>query len=337
LVAVVVTVIVVALFKVSFWAGPIVSTCYADNEIDPAIRHAIESDARRFVTALLGASPGSAYSQMSLAGQASISARQMEAAASQLKAERETSAPTVTRTLFINSLFGAPTGFKTACDIAGSGGPELLSISSAPKEAHVLLTEGLENAARIFDVWLIQVDGQWRVNGFSANLSALGGRDGDAWWKLAKEQRARGHAFNAAFLYKAAEQTLYRGAFYQRGDWAAFSRDLESFKTPPELNGQGPHSWSLKGHSYSVTQTKMVSLDGGKALLSIYQPSPNWKGEADADRRNRDTIDAFLATHPEWTEAFDAIVVRSAIPGTGQSFGSVYEKGRGYLPQDTHG
>lgn len=211
------------------------------------------------------------------------------------------------------------------------------SFSSAPKEAHVLLTEGLVNASRIFDVWLVQDDGQWRVNGFSANLSTLGGRDGETLWRRAKEQRARGHLFNAAFLYKSAEQTLSRGAFYQLPDWAAFSRDLNTFKPPAELTGQGPYSWTLNGRPYAITNTEIDTLDGGKTILVIDQPSPVWKDLADADRRNRETIHAFLFSHPEWAETFNAIVVRSAMPGSGQSYGTVYENGKGYLHAPPHG
>jgi hypothetical protein len=196
--------------------------------------------------------------------------------------------------------------------------------------------EGLENATRVFEVWLVREDGRWSVNGFSADYGSLGGRDGDAWWSEAKEQRARGHLFNATFLYKAAEQTLNRGAFYQLPDWAEFSRDLDTFKPPPELVGPGPYNWTLNGHPFAITRMEIVTLNNGKTALVIYQPSPAGADVADADRRNRETINAFLVTHPEWAEAFSAVVVRSPI-GSDQSYGTVYESGKGYLPPSRHG
>jgi len=84
-------------------------------------------------------------------------------------------------------------------------------------------------------------------------------------------------------------------------------------------------------------QATIVGVDKGQVILVIDQPSSEWKGDADADRRNRQTIDAFLEAHPEWVESFDAIAVRSNEPGTNRFFGSVYQKGKGYMTSKQSG
>jgi hypothetical protein len=331
LVVAVVLAVGVVIMKPKFSVGPAVAACYADAAIAPDERRPIEDRARGFVGLLLGASPRNAYAELSTVTRASSNPDQIKFKARQLNEIKEVSPPSVTRTLLIDGLVGAPPGTKVPCgDLRDSGGVEAVAFASAPKEAHVLLTEGLLNAERTFDVWLVFEDGRWRVNGFSFNLSMIGGRGGESLWSEAKEQRARGHVLNAAFLYLAASQTLSRGPYFELPDWAAFSRDYATFRPPAELSGSPPYRWTLGGRTYDILHAMIVGVDKGQVILAIDQPSCEWKGDGDADRRNHQTIDAFIAAHPEWSETFDAIAVRSNEPGTNRFFGSVYRKASGY-------
>ncbi|HEY2050128.1 MAG TPA: hypothetical protein VGH03_12355 [Caulobacteraceae bacterium] len=320
-------------FRGGSWlrVGPVIDVCYADGEISPAKRKPIETEARTFIDGLLG-DPLDAYAQMSTIGSAVVTSDQITTLSAHLKTSPQAAPVRVIHTLFIDSLISAPPGSKIPCsDASGPRGVEFVSFGPQAREAHVLLSEGLGNAERTFEVWLAQEDGAWRVNGFSYGLSSIAGHDGEFFWNHAKEQRARGNMFNAAFLYVAAATTLSRGPDYATRSWTAFAKDYASFVPPPELSGTLPFKWLIDGDTYEISSVQVVGASRGQLALLIDQPSPNWRGEQDAERRNHETIDAITAAHPEWMETFDAIVVRSAAPGLNRVFGSVYDKDKGYL------
>jgi hypothetical protein len=307
-----------------------VSTCRADNQIEAQTRSAADREAMTFVTGLLGTSSATAYAELSTGGRAAVTRDQFDTAARQVRADRPTGPPVVSRTLFAEGVFVSHVLTSVPCSFSHDS-EEAVIAEDASKEAHVLLTQAEGYAQRTFDVWVVLEHGQWRVNGFTVHLSQIAGWDGEALWARAKQQRARGHMFNAAELYGAAAETLNGGLYYQSPLWNEFQKDYQTFNPPPEFKGKAPYKWVLGGQTYPVNGVSFIGTGKGQVVLLIYQPSEVWKGDADADRRNRQTIQAFIAAHPEWTETFEAISVRSAKPDNNGGWGTVYEQGNGYV------
>lgn len=315
--------------------GPVIAVCRTDDEIAAPDRQALDTAATAFVAAVLKSDPKRAYATMSTAGHAAATQAQFETVAKGLQAARSIGPPSVHRTYEIEGITGDSPATRGSCDEPGSaGGPTFVSIGGGGgKQGHVLVVDPLDNAKRTFDVWMTSEGGSWRVNGFYGQLSEIAGRDGEALWAEAKAQRTRGHAFNATLLYAVASQTLSRGPNLQLSVAPAFQKDIGSFTQAAELKGPPPFHWTLNGQAFVVSNVTYSGVNDGKVVLVINQAPAPWKGERDADQRNHRLIDAFMATHPEWLETFDAITARSPTEEPNTSFGSVYERGLGYHPQ----
>jgi hypothetical protein len=312
-------------FGLQIQIGPVIAVCRTDDDIDPADRRAVDNAALAFLQTFLSSTPQGAYADMSPLGQKSVTPVQFEAVARQLQVERSTGDRSVSRTYEVEGVSGAGPAAKGSCSEPGKPGRmAFVSIGGGGvKQAHVLVAEPLENAQRTFDVWMSSRDGGWRVNGVFGTLSQIASKDGEALWSLARTQRARGHGFNATLLYATAAQTLSRGPYVQLGVWPDFQKDFGSFSAPAELKGPPPFRWILGGQAFSVAKVEYNGVNDGKVVLVLDQTPAPWLGEADADRRNHQLIDAFMNTHPEWIETFTA----------NNFYGSVYERGVGYLPQ----
>ncbi len=316
--------------------GPVVSTCAEDNEIDSSTRGAVDAEAMKFLGTLTGPNSSAAYAELSAAGRAAVPRDRFGNAARQVTAEATTGPPAVSRTFLVQGVYPAKVLTAVLCGI-NHGSAETVAAEEAPTEAHVLLTQLIGNAERTFDVWLVTEDGRWKVNGFTVHLSRIAGWDGKALWEQAKQQRAREHMFNAAELYGAASETLNGGWYYQSPDWNDFQKDFGTFTQPPEFQGNWPRKWVLGGRTYPINGVTFMGIGKGQVLLLLVQPSQVWNGDADADRRNRQTLEAFIAAFPEWPETFEAVSVRSMKPDNSTGWGTVYERGKGYVGKKPEG
>ena len=87
----------------------------------------------------------------------------------------------------------------------------------------------------------------------------------------------------------------------------------------------------MDGKDYTVEQVVTSGVEG-KLVLQIVRRDPEWDGadQADAERRNRAFVDAFLKAHPEYKEVFGFILAR-ILPKTGENgWGTVYDPEKGY-------
>lgn len=315
--------------SVGIWVRPYIASCRRDAEITANEQRRIHLTAERFVSDMLSKSPHAAYQSMSKIGQAYVSASDFDALAHQLASEQSGGTATVVHTYMTSILPPPRDGTVIPCD--ASKDSALLRMGEQSEQAHVILSYPVTSGRRSYDVWMISENGDWRVAGFHSGLIEISGHSGEDFWTLAKQQRARGHTFNATLLYKAAAVTLDRGPYIQPAVWGKFKADYEQFSPAPELKGSGPYLWTLKGENFPIRSVSFLGMEGNKMVLIISQPSTIWAGDADADLRNHRLIDAFIAAHPDWEESIDAIVARAIGPDPSSSYGTVFEKGSGYV------
>ena len=318
--------------QVRFDLHPFVATCLRDNEIDTADRQAVQDTASRFVRDLVGQSPQTAYASMTQARRSAISAREFEALATQVHSDASPAPLTIAGAYLVKATPGAGQDAFVPCGLSNPRGVDFVRLGSAPKQAHVILVEPVTNGQQTFAVSLLFESGKWKADGFHTWISEIAGRGGAELWAQAKQQRQRGHLFNATMLYAVASQALDGGPYYHPAAWSEFRKDYQTFTPTPELKGPPPYNWSLGQKTFKISSVSYIGLDDHQVMLIIYQPLVNWLGERDADHRNHELIDAFVAAHPEWIESFDGIVVRSTKPDDNSGYGTVYTKRGGFAP-----
>jgi hypothetical protein len=232
--------------------------------------------------------------------------------------------PRIQRTFRVIAYGWPRAGAMSACQTA------LVGLGETGATAHVLVSEDIGFGERTSAVWLEREEDVWRPRGMWANITGAGGYDGERLWRMAQEQRARGHDINAGLLYSSAEQMLFRGPLITPHTLTEFRRDKASFQAPQELAGPAPHSWRLGNDAFTVTKVRFnITTDEG-VVFEVHQRLPRWEGEAAADARNHALIDAYDAAHPEWREIAGALSVRTEMPAEGQLYGTVFDRGAGY-------
>lgn len=300
--------------------------CVADSGIPTTERAAIEMASLNFVRQMLAGDASGASRQMTALARREVSAEQLQQVATAIRVPFATTPPIVSETYYVTDAVGTS---AVCVDVSHPQGLTTVSTVTGMDQAYVLVTETVGTTDRTFTVWLAKDEGHWRVQGFSANVSRIGGRSADDLWTAAQAQRSR-DPLVASFLYELAATSSNRGRYFASGLRGRIMQDFASFKWPPERSGDGPYIWNLGGRTYRISSAHAEAVEGGLALV-IGHPASEWKGEAAARLEGRAFLEAFKDAHPSWKESFDSLIVRTGNPNTGLHYGTVFTKKRGYL------
>ncbi len=204
-----------------------------------------------------------------------------------------------------------------------------LSMKALPQQFHVEITAHTKNNEWSFFAWLVPEQGRLKVLSLHLDMSAMAGRTSRDLHRLALEQNARGHAFSAAMLYRAAEITANRGPAATPVWKRDLDKDIAAFTPPKELTGAPPYVLRSGGQAFSFAGAGVIGVGGNLNLIFERRPD-SWPSDAAVDADSRRFVTAITNVHPEFSESFRAIVVRAFKPdGTG-GIGTVYEFGKGF-------
>lgn len=198
-------------------------------------------------------------------------------------------------------------------------------------QIHVVLSAHAPKNDWALTTWLVQHDDVWRVRGFYPGVSSLAGLNATQLLRAGEAQEKLGHDFNAHMLFAAAKMTSRRGPHFTLGVANDIDAALARHKTPPELKGEPPFTWTLDGASFNLEQVSFVGIDKRLGLVLLHREA-GWDGEdtGKAERYNKRLIDAFTKTHPEYKETFGFVVARILAPGKDSGWGTVFDAAKGY-------
>jgi hypothetical protein len=209
--------------------------------------------------------------------------------------------------------------------------PDSLTVSMRPipRQFHVeIAANSINNGWSIF-IWLIPEDGTLKALSFSFNSAAISGKTSRDLQRLAQEQSAQGHAFNAAFLYQAAESTSSRGPNALPAWKQDLDKEIKAFAVPKDLAGPPPHMWHVGDQMFDIQGRGVMGI-GGDLDLILDRRLATWTDNAAADGDNKNFVSALVKAYPEFGDGFKAIIARAHKPdGTG-GFTTVYEFGKGF-------
>lgn len=314
--------LVAAISVILAGCSPQMSTCVADDGVDTEYRAKIEVAALAFVRALNAGDGRKAQAMMS-AELRPNAGRFLDSLVRRVSA----SGPMpwkVDGIYYLDRVIGT----KAVCiDRTEPNVLNSVAVKPAMRQAHIFIVDGAPLEG-MFSLWLIEEGGEWKVHGLSINSSRIAKRDSARLFELAEFQRSRGDRMLAALLFETARMFANRGDYFGSGVRGRIEGRAADFTPPTELTDL-TLPWRLGGRDFPVKSFSVTAVGESNLSLDLTLASPEWKGDADAERRGREFVDAFIAAHPAWDQAFDAILVRTDKPGG--YHGTVYRKGSGYM------
>jgi len=296
--------------------------CIQDTAIGE-LEQRIDSAASHFVDALIREDSASAFSDLSAELRQKLSSEQL---AEQIHTihQFEPANAKVLHTYYIQA--GEQRVDRVVC---GINLPEpsqrvILSATNVPEQAHVLLSADTRNNQIAFTVWVLPVNGEWRVRGFWFNVAALADQGPNRLWEQAREQSRREHRFNAALLYVAALQLMNRGPDFQMETAQEIREEMTHVVAPHEIQGPPPFTWRSKDRVWTILSAGPLAV-GGKIYLMIAHEVPQIQTDGQVDRWNKELLAYFKSHFPEYSDVFAGIVIRAHERGTNRGFGTVEE------------
>ena len=302
-------------------------SCVRDEAIPAAQRQLLAAQALAFLDDLVAGRTHQAYLLLSPLARRTASEAALAGVARGVQAGGPFSSRQVAHTYLLQASAAGSRVIELPCAPEPGG---RASVAAGPdlREAHLLIALARPGGnAWLFTVWLGSSGGPWAVNGFHYGASRMAGFSGADLWLRAKAERARGHRYNATFLYHLAAVLMSSGPYVRLPAEAAFEADRAGFIGPAELVGRPPLTLTLGAERFVLDEADIIVIQRPPALgLSFSLRPPLGATPAQGDQQNRRLIDAYIKAHPEWADAFDGLVAR-----TGQGAGTTYLKGQGYL------
>ncbi|MGH6871685.1 MAG: hypothetical protein ACREHE_09270 [Rhizomicrobium sp.] len=300
--------------------------CEVDGEIGSSTRAAVDAATDKFAQAMLGGKPETALALMTDAGRA----KSLNFAA-QLKAYTHNADFTnihIVHTIYIDN-HGTGADTKTLCP--GDGHFLSLFLRPGAQQAHIEVAADTVSNGWLLEAWLLQEHGGWRVQYVHIGPSSVAGHDTRDLLTMAKKERDGGHDFNAAMLYTGAVFVADTGPSWVNADLQKELKGVrDSLKTPPELSGPVPFTWTLAGKDYKVSHVTIQGIKKDLGLI-IDLPQADWPSDAIGNQRGRDFLTAYTAAHPDYARDFSYLVARTLKPDNSGGYATVYQRGKGLL------
>lgn len=304
-------------------------SCSPETARPDAEGRAAEATALAFAQNLEAGNTSVAWSQMTAGGQSATSQQQLTEIEHAIRDRAPTGTPKVVAAFVLHLTMPPKTmAFVPCLSQSSRKGMDFIGAGPNPKQGYVVLQTATLNSVSAYSISLASENGNWRVVRFHFDPAVMAGRDGLAWWQLAKKQHQEGHLLNAWLSYLEARTLLSRGPDYRPLGLADVTQELAKLPIPAELGGKPPFAWSMDGKTFKILKVGVVGVERDQALLALTHQS-SWTTDAQAIELNHQLIDAYLKAHLEWAEVFDLLAAEACRPD-GRCFGTTYEKGRGY-------
>jgi hypothetical protein len=304
-------------------AAPVLAeTCATAPEIDPPLRSALESTARRFFE-MAARNDVASLRQNSIPAVASdfsgiesaVSGHQEGLAGAQAKLrvlyllDAQGNAP-LQRAEFFCGIF---TGRGHSADSAAFNIPNL-----PPGRFAVVIQDiaGGKEGPYTLTLILQEMGAAWKLAGFYAEPQTLAGHDFNWFLTRAREYKSRGQNHNAWFYYLTAWQLASPVDFMSTQELDKLWDEAQQAR-PSDVPVDKPVQFAAAGKTFNITEISPVPI-GDKLYLRVrYQASEN-AGTSE----NPQLMKALLERYPEYREAFYALMA-SAVTPSGRDYPSV--------------
>lgn len=297
-------------------------SCATNDEIPADKRAVLEQAALGFVQALIDFNAEAAYTALSPEAKQAVPQDKLATLiAAAIRPMAPFSDVHVAQIHLVKAATSAPNARALCGSLASPEGWVSVAVKPIAEQAHILIDAQTRNNGWAFTLWLTP-EPDWRVAYFQLTASSMVGKTAHDIWDLARSEQQARHDFNAAILYRAANQLAYRGPNFQLGISSEIQKEMQKMRLPSELQGQAPFIWKFSGGEYKVLDIGPIGV-GGKIYLMITQEIAPWGADQEADQRNRALIADFKRAVPEYSSVFAGLLVGAKESGGNRFFRTV--------------
>ena len=301
-------------------------TCQSASDLDPAVRTALETTAKRYFD--FAARGDSATLQQNSIAAVAANFSGIEAAVKENQAAF-TGAHTTVRPPFVLSVEGsAPLeNAEFLCGVFGKSGQTadsaVFMLHNLPpgKYGVVIIDAQGGQDRRTLTMILQQAGTDWKLAGFFARPVQLNGHDGAWFAQRARDFKAKGQNRNAWLYYREATalsapvdfmSTLVTDKLYDEMQ-AVLPSDMPVNGTTVDV--------SAGAKTYHLTDVFPLAVGNDLDVVAKYQAA-DVSNTAQTYQENVAVTKALLAKFPEFREAFAGVIVRAVEP-SGRDYGSL--------------
>lgn len=311
----------------SWSAQAVAQECSEANEIQPAMRTAIDNAASQFI---LSAAHGDVQSLRQGAIPSLAAAFDgVERAVTHDKGAMGDQV-TIRRDYFFDAS-KATTRIPRAeffCGVYGSNGHTSSSSSFAipnlePGQYALVLTNVTGGKVPYMVTVVMQnLQSQWKLAGYYSKPSEVSGHDA-AWYRdQARKFKQQGQLHNAWFYYVVAWEIYSPVEFMSSLQLDKLSAEIQAAK-PTDVPVNDPVALlSANGRTYKLTQAFAVPDEQGQLSLVVKYEAADVSDTVKAFEENSAVIKAIIAKFPELRQAFGGVVARATTAG-GQDYGTL--------------
>jgi hypothetical protein len=302
--------------------------CETDDEAPAAERTSYEETALQAVRAILSDRPGDAHVKFAPEVKRAITAADFSRAMSQrAQVWNPIEGLKVVHSYRLSDVVGGERSMMICTTVARGNastpeGRTYVAASPGRLQAHVIVEGEGRNNRFAFVLWLVLSEQEWQILRLEVNPVTVLGRSSTELWNESRAQRQRGYDFNAFLLLAAAMQLTNRGPTLQLGIAAEIEKELTALKRPAELAGAPPYTWTYGATAFQVLSVGATGAGTDFSLLIQHEVAGDPAND-ELERVNQVLMAGFKSARPEYTQAFDALVVRAISDGRRKAHGTV--------------
>jgi hypothetical protein len=168
---------------------------------------------------------------------------------------------------------------------------------------------------------LQKIGNDWKLGGFYARPTEVGGHDGTWFRERAQEFKKKGQNRNAWLYYMKARDLMAPVPFMSTLETDRIYDESQASQPPDTPSAEAPVEISGGGKVYRVTSIFPVGIDGDVDLVVKYQ-CPSVANTNQTYQDNLAAIRALVAKYPEYRDGFTAIIARAVEP-SGRDYGTM--------------
>lgn len=306
--------------------------CRRGDRIRPDERTAVEGVAQSLFQHLVVGELDDAFALLSPEIQRQVGRESFGKALAFVKTNGVYGAPRVTHAYLLD-VIGDPPEETTSCEGADGLPEAYVAIEAGVRQAHVVIEAGVGGERWAFTTWLRQGASRWDVYAIDVRNVGVGDLGAAEIFAMARTQRDRGHSMSAWLLYRAARGLVSRGDYFSLPLQADIDADIRAFDATLLEPGELPIYWTSGRTTFGVQDAATASLNG-RLWIQLRRWTSVWPGERAMKAENRRVLAAFLKAHPDWSESFTGVELKSMHPDGRQSVSTLYSRDRGFYETD---
>jgi hypothetical protein len=161
----------------------------------------------------------------------------------------------------------------------------------------------------------------WKLGGYYARPSQVGGHDG-AWFRdRARQFKSKGQNHNAWLYFLKARELLVPLPFMSTMETDKLYDESQAVQVGDVPSAENPLDVSAGGKTYRFISIFPVGIENDIDLVAKYQ-CPSVANTAQTYQENQAAIKALVAKYPEYKDGFTAIIARAVEP-SGKDYGTM--------------